>query len=237
MIIPRPAEERGAADFGWLKARYSFSFAYHYDPKHMGIGSLRVLNQDRIDPHTGFPTHPHADMEIITYMLEGSIRHKDSMGNTRMVGEGQIQWMSAGTGVQHSEWNASEGHTRLCQIWIHPDKSGYEPAYKEHDIPVVQGKLPLMVSPDGRGGSLPIRQDAFVWGGRFEEGFEDSVTFRGHGYLHVPEGTVEIRGREGEWISLGPEDGAYLLDEQELRIRAEGEGHLLLFDLGPMPAS
>ncbi len=168
MITVRLSQERGAAEHGWLKSFHSFSFAEYYDPQHMGFGPLRVINDDWIAPAMGFGTHPHKDMEIITYVLEGAIAHKDSMDNGSTIRPGNVQYMSAGTGVRHSEFNpSSKEHTRLLQIWIQPSMLGGEPLYEEKEFDRIEkdGKLRVVVSGDGANGSIKIRQDArlLIW--------------------------------------------------------------------------
>jgi redox-sensitive bicupin YhaK (pirin superfamily) len=168
MITIRRSEERGHADHGWLDTCHTFSFAGYHDPEHMGFGLLRVLNQDRVEPAMGFGTHGHRDMEIVTYMLEGVLEHKDSMGNGSQMRPGEVQLMSAGRGVTHSEFNASKTEgLHLLQMWVHPRETGTEPRYEQKEFPeeVRRGKLLLVVSPDGADGSLTIGQDARLYAG------------------------------------------------------------------------
>src|SRR5207248_10148597 len=162
MLQLRPSNERGGGDYGWLNTRHTFSFDQYRDPDWMGFRSLRVINEDLVAPGGGFPMHPHRDMEIVTYVLEGALAHKDSMGNGSVIKPGDVQYMSAGTGVAHSEFNASKSETaHLYQIWMFPDKQGYTPAYDQKNFSDAEkrGKLRLVVSPDGREGSVKIRQD------------------------------------------------------------------------------
>lgn len=228
----RRSAERGHANHGWLDSHHTFSFADYYDPRHMGFRSLRVINDDRIAPGGGFPTHPHRDMEIFSYVLEGSLAHEDSMGNKRELKPGDIQVMRAGSGVLHSEFNpsASEpGH--FLQIWIVPDKRGLEPAYTEwkpRDGAFPAGKT-LVISPDGRDGSASIARDAFVHVVRLAPG--GAVTHEladGRGlWLHVAEGSATVAG---ERLSAG--DALSLEEPAEIEIRAENEPlNALLFDL------
>lgn len=173
MLIRRTSKERGYAEHGWLKSYHSFSFAEYYDPQHMGFGPLRVINDDWIAPGMGFGTHPHQDMEIITYVLEGAIAHKDSIGNGSTIRPGNVQYMSAGTGVRHSEFNPdTANHTRLLQIWIQPDVLRQPPRYQEQQFSREEklGRLRVVASPDGTDGSIAIRQNASLSIGLFEAG-------------------------------------------------------------------
>lgn len=230
MMTIRKANERGHANHGWLDTYYTFSFADYYDPQWMGYQSLRVINDDRIAAGGGFATHPHRDMEIITYMLNGSLEHKDSMGNGRVIRRGEFQYMAAGTGVQHSEFNPSKtepGH--LLQVWIMPDKRGAAPAYGEKSYALAPpGKLHLVTSKTGRDGSIAINQDADLWLAKFSDG--ETVTHAlapgRHAWLHVAEGTVQVNGQ-----TLSGGDAAAISKEGKVEIAGGGAAQVLLFDL------
>jgi redox-sensitive bicupin YhaK (pirin superfamily) len=199
----RPAAERGHAQHGWLESYHSFSFADYYDPEHMGYGPLRVINEDRVQPGTGFGTHSHRDMEIITYVLEGALAHKDSMGNASTIVPGDVQRMSAGTGVRHSEYNADpSGVTHFLQIWIEPQVSGVAPGYEQKRFTAEEkrGRLRLIVSPDGRDGSVALHQGAFMYAGLFD-GAERAVLDiqpGRKGYVQVARGSIEVNGQRLE---------------------------------------
>lgn len=230
MMNIRRAGERGHADHGWLDARHTFSFADYHDPQWMGYRSLRVLNDDRVMPGMGFGTHPHRDMEIITYILDGSLEHKDSMGNGRIIRTGEVQYMSAGSGVQHSEFNPSKDEAvHLLQIWIRPDEAGATPRYAEKSMAgAATGILHLVASRTGRDDSMAIRQDADLWLARLDSGQEVSHRLAAgrHAWLHVAEGTVSVNGQSlegGDAVAVGGED--------LLRISAAGVAQVLLFDL------
>ena len=230
MMKIRRANERGHAEHGWLDTYHTFSFADYYDPEWMGYRSLRVINDDLVMPGMGFGTHPHRDMEIITYVLDGSLEHKDSMGNGRIIRAGEVQYMAAGTGVRHSEFNpASDEAVHLLQIWIQPDQKGVTPRYAEKSMSAVEaGKLHLITSKTGRDGSIPIHQDADLWLGKLEAG--NHVTHRlapgRHAWVHVAEGDVTLNG---EKLSGG--DAAALDGETKLELGAEKPAQVLLFDL------
>ncbi|MDE2429875.1 MAG: pirin family protein, partial [Burkholderiales bacterium] len=199
MITLRPSQERGYAEHGWLKSFHSFSFANYYDPAHMGFGPLRVINDDWIAPGMGFGTHPHKDMEIITYVLEGAIAHKDSMGNGSTIRPGNVQYMSAGTGVRHSEFNpAQDAHTRLLQIWIMPNVEGAFPQYDEKTFSREEklGRLRLVASGDGAEGSVKIRQDARLFIGLFDGEAEGSMRLSPQrlAYVHLARGELTVNG-------------------------------------------
>ena len=230
MIKLRKSEDRGAANHGWLDTRFTFSFADYHDPQHMGFRSLRVINDDRIAPSGGFGTHPHRDMEIITYMLDGQLEHKDSMGNGRVIQPGEFQYMSAGTGVYHSEFNpSSENAAHLLQIWILPDKRGYEPRYAERDMKTADsGVLNLVASKSGRDGSFEINQDADLYLARLQSG--DTVVHelkpRRHAWIHVAEGEVNVNGE-----TLKGGDGAAVSEETTLTLNGKGDSQVLMFDM------
>lgn len=231
ILTIRLANERGHADHGWLDSHHTFSFADYYDPAHMGFRSLRVINDDRIAPGQGFGTHPHRDMEIFSYVLEGALQHKDSMGNGRVLKPGQIQLMSAGRGVTHSEFNPSPGEPmRLLQIWIQPRQRGLTPSYTEwHPQPghADEPKV-LVISPDGRDGSATIHQDAEVYRIRLQPG--QTVTHElkaGRGaWLQIAEGAVTLNG-----VALATGDGASTEEPGTLKLTASKATEALLFDL------
>ena len=230
MIRLRKSEERGHADHGWLKSAHTFSFANYYDPEHMGFRALRVINDDVVLGGGGFPMHAHRDMEIITYVLSGALEHKDSMGNGSVIRPGNVQYMAAGTGVQHSEFNHSPLEpVHLLQIWIQPDTRGAKPNYAEKsfvDAPV--GALTLIASKTGRDGSIAINQDANVLVGKFDAGHTATYSIgEGRGvWLHVAEGEVMLNGQ-----SLKTGDAAALTAEKAMELRATKPSQVLLFDL------
>jgi redox-sensitive bicupin YhaK (pirin superfamily) len=232
MIKIRRADDRGHADHGWLNAYHSFSFAEYFDPEHMGFRSLRVINEDRVQPSQGFGTHGHRDMEIVTYILEGSLEHKDSMGNGSVIKAGEVQYMSAGKGVQHSEFNSSPTElVHLLQIWILPDKKGYEPRYaqKLYSAADKKDRLKLIVSPDGADGSISIRQDARIFASILSGGTSVTHQFMPgrFGWLQVTSGQVSANGK-----TLWPGDGAAISEESKLEIKnLSDKSELLLFDL------
>ena len=230
MITLRPAAERGHADHGWLQARHTFSFADYHDPRWMGFRSLRVINDDTVAGGGGFGMHPHRDMEIITYVLEGALEHRDSLGNGRVIRPGEFQYMAAGTGVRHSEFNHSpSAPVRLLQIWILPAAKGLPPAYAEKSMTdAAPGRLHLVASRTGRGGSLAIHQDADLYLGRFAGGDAAELPLRPgrHAWVQVAEGEVELNGH-----ALKAGDGAALSDEAAVRLQARGPAQALLFDL------
>ncbi len=230
MITIRKSDERGHADHGWLDTWHTFSFASYFDPAHMGFGPLRVINQDFVKPGRGFPTHAHNDMEIVTVVLEGELAHRDSMGTGSTIRPGEVQLMSAASGVTHSEFNASEREVlHLLQMWVIPARRGGRPRYEQREFPLAgrRGALQLVVSPDGRDGSLTIGQDASLLVGLLDG--EESVSYplAGRGaWLHLARGHATINGRE-----LGPGDGAAVREEGEI-VLARGRGaELVLWDL------
>jgi quercetin 2,3-dioxygenase len=230
MMTIRRSEERGHADHGWLNARHTFSFAGYHDPAHMGFRSLRVINDDTVAPGAGFGTHPHRDMEIITYILSGALEHKDSMGNGRIIKPGEVQYMAAGTGVQHSEFNPSDKEpVHLLQIWIQPDKKNAKPRYEEKSLARAKtGQLHLIASKTGRDDSIAINQDADLFVGKLDAGDKVSHAFQPdrHGWLHVAEGEVELNGQR-----LAAGDAAALSAEITLNILGKARSQVLLFDL------
>ncbi len=231
MIQIRKAEERGFADHGWLKARHTFSFAGYRDPTHMGFRSLRVMNEDHIEPGQGFGTHPHHDMEIVTYVLEGALEHRDSMGNGEVLRPGEFQRMSAGTGITHSEFNPSSTEpTHLYQIWLLPDRKSIEPSYeqKRFDDGDMTNQLRLVASPTAEQGSLAIHQDARIYLAKIDAGKQISYDLPAgrNAWLQILRGSVAIND-----IALGTSDGAAIRDEALLTIRATGHAEIMLFDL------
>jgi redox-sensitive bicupin YhaK (pirin superfamily) len=227
----RRSQERGFADHGWLKSFHTFSFADYYDPKHVEFGPLRVINEDRVQAGAGFGTHGHRDMEIISYVLSGELAHKDSMGNGSTIRPGDVQRMSAGTGVRHSEFNPSPSEgTHFLQIWIQPDKAGIEPSYEEKRFTAGEkrGRLRLIVSPDRAQGSLLIHQDARIYAGLFD-GSEtaDLQVPEGRGmYVHVARGAIEANG-----IALGAGDALQITGNPDLRLEHGKAAEVLVFDL------
>jgi len=226
----RRANERGHASHGWLDTYHTFSFANYYDPEHMGYRSLRVINDDIVMPGEGFGTHPHRDMEIITYVLSGQLEHKDSMGNGRIIKPGEVQYMAAGTGVQHSEFNPSNDEAvHLLQIWIQPDRKGAKPNYAEKSMSKLpQGQFNLITSKTGRDGSIAINQDADLWLAKLGTGNRVTHTLGAnrHAWLHVAEGEVTVNG---EKLSGGD---AIAFDEAgTVELNATKPSQVLLFDL------
>jgi hypothetical protein len=230
MMTIRKANERGHADHGWLNTYHTFSFADYYDPQWMGFRDLRVINDDVVMPGMGFGKHPHRDMEIITYVLSGALEHKDSMGNGRVIQPGDFQYMAAGTGVQHSEFNPSKDEAvHLLQIWIMPDTKGVKPQYGERSFAnAPAGKLHLVTSKTGRDGSIPIHQDADLWLARFTNG--QTVTHelkpKRHAWVHVAEGEVTLNGK-----TLSGGDAAAVSGEPKLELAGKGKAQVLVFDL------
>ncbi|MBI1852823.1 MAG: pirin family protein [Planctomycetes bacterium] len=231
MIVKRPSSERGHAEHGWLDTYHTFSFADYYDPKHMGFRTLRVINEDVVEPGNGFPMHSHRDMEIVTFILEGALEHEDSMGNKSVIRPGDAQRMSAGTGVTHSESNPSKTErVHLLQIWIVPKKRGLEPSYEQKAFPesARRGQLRLLASPTGRDGAVTIQQDVELSTAILDHGqtvTHDLAAGR-HAWLQVTRGGVDLNG-----MSLKAGDGAAVSDERSLQIRAADGAEVLLFDL------
>ena len=230
MITLRPAAERGHADHGWLTSHHTFSFADYHDPQHMGFRSLRVINDDTVAGGGGFGLHPHRDMEILTYVLRGALRHRDSLGNTAVMRAGDAQQMSAGTGVRHSEFNDSPTEpVHLLQIWLLPDQPGVKPSYAEKSFAsAASGHLHLVASRGGRDGSLPLHQDADVWLVKFSGGETLSLPLHPgrHAWVQVAEGEVTLNG-----TPLVTGDGAGLSEETALSLTAHGPAQVLVFDL------
>ena len=234
MNAVRRSTERGHANHGWLDSYHSFSFADYFDANHVEFGPLRVINEDRVAPGAGFGTHPHRDMEIISYVLSGELAHKDSMGTGSVIRPGDVQRMSAGSGVRHSEFNnsATEG-VHFLQIWIKPDVFGVEPSYEEKHFAdsEKQGRLRLIASPDGREGSVRIHQDASIYAGRFDAEEHASMEFKPgrRSYVHVVHGEVRVNG-----IALGAGDALKITDTPAVRIEGGRKAEVLVFDLPDM---
>jgi redox-sensitive bicupin YhaK (pirin superfamily) len=233
IVTKRPANERGQANHGWLQARFTFSFSEYFDPDHMGFQSLRVMNNDTIQPDGGFPTHPHSDMEIFTYVIEGQLAHKDSMGNGSTIEAGDLQYMSAGSGVYHSEYNPSDANlTHLYQIWLQPNETGGEPRYAEKKLgeTAPDNELTLLFSGSGREGSTAIRQDAEIHFGKLDAGSSLEIASdadRPHLWLQVISGGVNVAGE-----SLETGDGLAIENEPEaLSVEATVNTRFLLFRL------
>ena len=233
MITLRRSSDRGHADHGWLNSYHSFSFAGYHDEKHMGFGNLRVINEDRIAPGTGFGTHSHKDMEIISYVLQGNLGHKDSMGNVKGIPPGDVQRMSAGTGVQHSEFNHSEGQiTHFLQIWIEPNVRGIAPGYEQKTFSAAEkrGKLRLVASNDGADGSVKLHADAKIYAGLLDG--DESVTLAldptRKAYVQLVSGGLEVNGQ-----TLAQGDAALLQQETQLQLVRGQSAEVLVFDLAP----
>jgi hypothetical protein len=231
MLTLRPAKERFHTDIGWLDSHHTFSFGEHYHPKHMGFRSLRVINDDRVAAGGGFGTHPHRDMEIISYVLEGALSHKDSMGTGSVIKPGDVQRMTAGTGVAHSEFNPSKSEgVHFLQIWIQPAKAGIEPSYEQKSFSTAerQGALRLVASPDGSAGSVKVHQDVKLYATLLAPGeaVTHTVAPRRHAWVHVARGAVTLNGQ-----ALGEGDGASTSDAGPLAIAATAGAEVLVFDL------
>lgn len=231
MLKLRKSAERGYADHGWLKSYHSFSFAAYYDPNHMGWGNLRVINEDRIEPRTGFGKHSHRDMEIISYVLSGELAHQDSMGNIKGIPSGDVQRMSAGSSVTHSEFNnANDQVTHFLQIWIEPNVQGILPSHEQKTIPAAekQGVLRLIASPNGENGSLVIHADAKVYAGLFDGNEHASLDIdpARKGYVHLIRGEIVVNGQK---ITTG--DAVLLEQESRIQITDANKAEVLVFDL------
>ncbi|HSE91612.1 MAG TPA: pirin family protein [Candidatus Binatia bacterium] len=231
MITLRRSEDRGHTKLGWLDSRHTFSFGDYYDPKHMGFSHLRVINEDRVIPGAGFPTHSHRDMEIITYVLEGSLAHQDSTGTSSVIRVGDVQRMSAGTGISHSEYNASKTEpVHFLQIWIIPDQTGLKPGYEQQAISFDKnrGRWTLIASRDGRDASITVHQDVDVWAARCAP--EEHATHRlkpsRHAFVQVARGAAMLNG-----VMLNAGDGAAISQEEILEFKAVEDAEMLLFDL------
>ena len=233
MLNLRTSSERGFADHGWLKSFHSFSFAGYYDPQFMGWGNLRVVNEDRIAPGTGFGTHGHRDMEIISYVLSGELAHKDSMGNVKGIPPGDVQRMSAGSGVQHSEFNHAEGaQTHFLQIWIEPNVRGIEPSYEQQTFttPEKSGVLRLVASPTGDNGAVLIHADARMYSGLFATDQTASLSLDAHrkAYVQVLRGALSVNG-----LAITAGDALLIEDETQLTFSHGQDAEVLVFDLAP----
>jgi quercetin 2,3-dioxygenase len=231
MLTVRRAADRGQANYGWLDSRHTFSFGEYYDPRHMGFRALRVINDDRVAPGQGFGTHPHRDMEIISYVVEGALEHRDSMGTGSVIRPGDVQRMSAGTGVTHSEYNASKSEpVHFLQIWIVPDVRGLAPSYEQkHFAPRERrGTLRVVASPDGRDGSVSIHNDVVLYAGLFDEGERATVDLASHrmAWVQIVGGEARVNGK-----TLAAGDGAALSDEARIQIEGVAASELLLFEL------
>jgi quercetin 2,3-dioxygenase len=231
MIVKRASEERGHFDHGWLDTSHTFSFASYHDPRHMGFRSLRVINEDRVQPGRGFGAHSHRDMEIITYVLEGALEHRDSMGTHSVIVPGEVQRMSAGTGVTHSEFNPSPtAPVHLLQIWLLPARAGLRPEYEQRAFPPEskRGTLRLVAAGDGRDGAVTIHQDADLHAALLAPGERVKHTLAAgrHAWLHVVRGAVALNG-----VDLRAGDGAAVSEETHLEVAAAADAEVLLFDL------
>jgi quercetin 2,3-dioxygenase len=231
MITLRPAAERGQADHGWLDSRHSFSFADYHDPRHMGFGALRVINEDRVAPGAGFGTHAHRDMEIVSYVLDGALEHKDSIGTGSVIRPGEVQRMSAGTGIRHSEYNASKtALVHFLQIWLLPERAGLAPGYEQKAFPAAgrTNRLRLVGSRDGRDGSVTIHQDVDLYAALLEPGGTARLALRPgrRAWVQVARGAVRVNGR-----TLAAGDGAAIEDEAAVELASDAGGEVLVFDL------
>jgi redox-sensitive bicupin YhaK (pirin superfamily) len=231
MITVRPAPTRGHTELGWLDSRHTFSFGEYYDPQAMGFRVLRVINEDRVAPKGGFGTHPHRDMEILTYVLEGVLKHQDSMGSHGLIKPGEIQRMSAGTGVTHSEMNGStEAPVHFLQIWILPSRGGLAPGYEQHALPAADSNHPLQLiaSAPGRGGAVTLNQEVALWRGLLDAKQEASLPLAPsrHAWVQVTRGGLTVNG-----IALKAGDGAAVSEENKLDLRGSAPAEFLIFDL------
>ena len=236
MIKIRRSEARGHANHGWLDSYHSFSFADYYDPDHMHFGPLRVINEDRIAGGQGFGTHGHRDMEIVTYVLEGALAHRDSMGNGSTIRHGDVQRMSAGTGVKHSEFNASQDEqAHLLQIWILPQRAGDQPGYEEKrfDDADKRGRLRIVASPDGRDGSVTIHSDASIYAALIDGAEQAALPLPAgrRAYVHVARGALTVNGE-----ALAAGDAAMIVDAETVTLEQGRDAEVLLFDLGSLDA-
>ena len=234
MLEIRPAGDRGLAKLGWLHSRHSFSFGSYYDPEQVGFSDLLVINDDQVQPGRGFDTHGHRDMEIFSYVLEGALEHKDSMGTGSVIRPGDVQMMSAGTGIRHSEFNASRQElVHFLQIWIIPNRQGVTPRYQQQRFADAEkrGRLRLIISPDGAEGSLSVYQDARIYAGLFDGAERQVLTLpeNRHAYVHVVRGALEVNGQR---LSAG--DGARLRQVRELTFAQGENAEVLVFDLRPV---
>lgn len=231
MVTIRPSTERFPTRLGWLDSRHTFSFGHHFHPEHMGFGALRVINDDRVTPGAGFGTHGHRDMEIVSYVVDGAIAHRDSMGHVQTVPAGDVQRMTAGTGVTHSEFNPSpDDALRFLQIWIVPERQGLAPGYEQRSFPLQErrGALRLLLSPDGSEGSLTVHQDARMWGTVLSAGETAALALDidRRAWVQVVRGAARVNGHD---VAEG--DGAALVNESEVRLEGVEDAELLVFDL------
>jgi redox-sensitive bicupin YhaK (pirin superfamily) len=231
MITVRKSDDRGRSELGWLDSRFTFSFADYFDPQHVHFRSLRVINEDRVAPQTGFPPHGHRDMEIVTYVLSGALAHEDNMGNGSTIRPGDVQRMSAGTGVVHSEMNPSPKEpVHLLQIWILPEKKGIRPGYEQKHFPLEErrGRLVLLASPDGRDGSVTIHTDNAIWSTLLapKQAVKHELAKDRHAWIQVARGSVTVNGTK-----LQAGDGAALRDERAVELAGVEDAEVLLFDL------
>ncbi len=228
MIAVRKSDERGKGDHGWLSTQYTFSFSNYYDPNFMGFHSLRVINEDVVVPTKGFDTHPHDNMEILTYVISGALAHKDTMDNQSEITEGEFQLMTAGTGIEHSEFNPSKKQpVHLLQIWIQPDQEGLEPSYQQKKFPNHSQGLKLVASPTAEGDSLKIHQDAKIYLGRFRKAESCSLSIANRNvWIQMIRGKAHVNG-----VSVTEGDGVAITKEKNLTIQAENNTEFLLFDL------
>jgi len=237
MITLRPANQRGHANHGWLDSYHTFSFADYYDAKHMGFRALRVINEDRVAPGGGFPTHPHRDMEILTYVLEGGLQHQDSMGNGSVIRPGDVQRMSAGSGVTHSEFNASSTEpVHFLQIWITPARQGLEPGYEQKTFDEItkRAQLRLIASPDGREGSVTLHQDVNLYATVLKAGenVQHLIGNGRHAWIHVAKGAVQVDEHTLQSGDAAAISEASMREASSIAIKAQQPSEVLIFDLG-----
>ena len=231
MITVRPATERGSSRFNWLDSRHTFSFGDYYDPQHMGFSDLRVINEDKVIPGRGFPPHSHRDMEIITYVLEGELAHKDSMGTSSVIRVGDVQRMSAGTGISHSEYNASQTEpVHFLQIWVLPDANGLPPGYEQRAFHFNEkrGQFTLIASKEGRDGSVTVHQDTDIWAARFAPAEQASLQLKPgrRAWVQIARGAVTLND-----VPLSAGDGADINNGIRFSIKARDDSEILVFDL------
>ena len=231
MITLRSAGDRGAANHGWLNSKHTFSFGHYYDPKFMGVGPLRVINEDRVKPSAGFPTHGHEDMEIISYVLEGALEHKDSIGTGSVIRPGEVQRMTAGTGIRHSEYNHSDREpVHFLQIWIVPERNGLKPGYEQKDFPAAdkRGNLRLVGSRDGRKGSVTIHQDVDLYAGLFDGEEKTTLPLREGrvAWVQVARGEIDVAG-----LHLAAGDGATIKNVSDITFENGANAEVLVFDM------
>ena len=236
MVRVRRSGERGVTEIGWLDSRHTFSFGDYRDPDHVHFRSLRVINEDRVAPRSGFPTHPHADMEIVTYVVSGALQHQDSMGNGSTITPGEVQRMTAGTGIRHSEMNSAKTEAvHLLQIWIFPEQRGLEPGYEQKRFPDAErnGRLRLVAARDGRDGAVTIHQDAAIWAATLPAGarVEHVLAPKRGAWLQLIRGELDVTTDGSKATRLAAGDGAAIEDASKIAIAASAEAELLLFDL------